>query len=770
MRSDLIPIRRIARVCAVLAGLWLLAACGEGGGSGGARPPAAHVPLVAATNSASGAEVITTRSETSRLQQFFSQENLRATVFSGDANPRLAGGPAERGGHLDLRRVNTGPDATGQGEYFIDVAGEQVFVEPLPMQPILGSQWQPPRSGGGNVELNFVDEPLPQVVRNILGGILGVNYIIGDSVGGTLTFRSERRFSQTELLQVLADILARRGFVIQFFNGIYHVGSPDEMESLTGLRQRTQLEDDATHVIRLRRAVPANLVEVVNALIPPGSTVSQTEGTNALLVRGDPSQFLSIEELVRSLVDSRPGAQALAIVPVRRTPPEVVAEQVQAVFTQRGLADVLLVPVPTVPGVLVVANTRETVSQVTSLVSQLDVENRDRAQVRVIQLRHLNAQDLAGRLSEVLGSGELVPPAGNEPAPESSAIIAAAIDQANSGEPVRTNDTGGGLRAPRFIRGTNEALPGAASGGGGGAARAAPAVQPAEAITFSADTRNNSLLVRSNFQEFQRIQEVVRALDVPLAQVVIEATIIEVDINDQLQYGVQMYLERFGLTVRSSNARGAPVDPGGGGFVGTVNSVRGATSIQAVVTALQSVTNVRVISSPYLTVVDGATSRLNVGDQIPFVVASQTSQTGGQVTVTQEVQTRDIGVILSVTPRISPDNSVMLDITQEVSSARSTQTVAGANPVVSQRRVQSQIVVQSGGTILLGGLIQERTDTSDNGVPVLRRIPGVGALFNRTDNTMARSELLVLITPRVVRNADTLDSLTRQLRLHIARR
>lgn len=765
MTTDPIPARRILHLFALFLGLSLLAACN--GTSNGARTQAAHVPLVAATNRASGDEVITTRAETSRLQQFFSRENQRATVFSGDANPRLAGGPAERGGLLDLRRLNADPSGQAQGEYFVDIAGEQVFVEPLPMQPILGSQWQPPRSGGGNVELNFNNEPLPQVVRNVLGGILGLNYIIGDSVTGNVTFRSERRFSQTELLQVVADILARRGYVIQFFNGIYHVGSPEEMETLTGLRQRTQLETDSTYVIRLRSAIPTNLVEVVNALIPPGNRVSQSEGSNTLLVQGDPSQFASIEDLVRSLVESRPGTQALAIVPVRRTPPEAIAEQVQAVFAQRGLADVLLVPVPTVPGVLVVANTRETVSQVTSLVSQLDVENRDRAQVRVIQLRHLNAQDLAARLSEVLGAGQIAPPRGNEPAPEASAIIAAAIETANTGEPVRESDTAGGIRAPRFIRGSNDPAPGAAQT----VTRAAqPAPQAGEPVTFSADTRNNTLLVRSNFQEFQRIQEVVRALDVPLAQVVIEATIIEVDINDQLQYGVQLYLERFGLTVRSSGGAGAPTDPGGSGFVGTWGSTRGASSIQAVVTALQSVTNVRVISSPYLTVVDGATSRLNVGDQIPFVVASQTSQAGGQVIVTQEIDTRDIGVILSVTPRISPDNSVMLDIIQEVSSARTTQTVAGSNPVVSQRRVQSQIVVQSGGTVLLGGLIQERTDTGESGVPVLRRIPGVGALFNRSDNTMARSELLVLITPRVVRNADTLDNLTRQLRLHVARR
>lgn len=782
MTTALIRPWRVMRLFVAATGLALLAACGN---SGTARDRAAaeHVPLVAATNQTTGAEVITTREEVSHLRQFFSQRNLRATVFSGDANPRLAGSDGREGtGYLDVRRVNEGAGGQrqGRGEFFVDVAGEEVFVEPLVRQQIVGGEWQAPRRAGGNVELNFNDEPLTQVIRNVLGGILGVNYVVGDGVTGSLTFRSERRFSQGELLQVMADILARRGYMIQYFNGIYHIGLPAELESLTGLRQRSQLEADSTHLIRLRRGVPANLVEVVNTLIPPGNRVSQAEGAGALLVRGDPSQFASIEELVRSLVESRPGVQALAIIPVRRTPPELIAEQVQAVFAQRGLADVLMVPVPTVPGVLVVANTRETIAQVSTLVTQLDVENRDRAQIRIIQLSHLNASDLAARLTEALGDGQLVPPRGAEPAPEASAIIAAAIETANAGEPVRPASATSGVRAPRFIRGSaDDPSPTAGGAGarvaqgssGGGATRVGmPAPQAAEGIGFSADTRNNTLLVRSNFQEFQRIQEVVRALDVPLAQVVIEATIIEVDINDQLQYGVQMYLERFGLTVRSSDGAGAPADPGGGGFAGTWNSVRGATSIQAVVTALQSVTNVRVISSPYLTVVDGATSRLNVGDQIPFVIASQTSQSGGEVTVTQEIETRDIGVILSVTPRISPNNSVMLDVVQEVSSARASQTVAGANPIVSQRRVQSQIVVQSGGTVLLGGLIQERTDTGENGVPVLRRIPGVGALFNRTDNTQARSELLILITPRVVRNADSLDNLTRQLRLHVARR
>lgn len=751
--------------------LLFLSACAEGGaGASKASASGPHVPLVAATHTSTGAEVITTRAEVSKMRSFFTAENLRATVFSGNTQPRLAGGAPEQTGFLDTSRINSesGGVQQGRGEVFLDIAGEEVIVESIPRQQIIGGQWQAPRRAGGNIELNFNAEPLQDVIRNVMGGILGVNYIIGDSVGGTLTFRSERRFSQTELLQVMADILARRGFVIQFFNGVYHIGAPGELEALTGLRQRSQLEQDATHIIRLRGGTPANLVDVVNTLIPPGNTVAEGDGAGQLIVRGDPSQFASVEGLVRSLVDARPGTQALAILPVRRAPPETIAEQIQTIYSQRNLGEILLVPVESVPGILVVANTRDTISQVSTLVRQLDVEKRDRAQVRVIQLNHLNATEVVASLSSVIdgagmGGGRTTDGAGGA---ESSAIIAAAIENANAGEPVRTQTTGG-LRAPRFIRGPDQQGNGVTPTDIGGQAAARAGVA-GEAITFSADVRSNSVLVRSNFQEFQRIQELVRVMDIPQAQVVIEATIIEVDINDQLQYGVQLFLERFGVSVRSSSvAGGAGGDPGGGGFVGTLNSVRGATSIQAVVTALQSVTNVRVISSPYLTVVDGATSRLNVGDQIPFVIASQTSQAGGQVTVTQEIDTRDVGVILDVTPRISPSNSVTLDIVQEVSSARTAQTVAGANPIVSQRRVQSQIVVQSGGTVLLGGLIQERTDTGEDGMPVLRRVPVVGNLFNRTNNAMGRSELLVLITPRVVRNSDSLEGLTRQLRMQL---
>lgn len=730
-----------------------------------------HVVLVEAT-SQSGASVITTRDEIKSLATFFTPENLRETVFSGDTQSRILGGNVvEQLGFLNLNRVNVGPDGVrqGRGEYYTEVAGEEVLIEPLPRQEISGGQWQVPLTDRpGNVALNFDNVPLSEVVRSVLGGILGVNYVVGETVQGNLTFRSERKLSQTELLQVLADVMARNGYLIQYFNGVYHVGTAEELNTLTGLRERSNLAGDATYVIAMSRTPPEGLEQILAALVPSGNTVSQIPETNNLLVRGDPSQFKSVENLVRSLVESRQGIQALAIIPVRRSPPEAIAEQILQIYEERGLGEVTILPVPTAPGILVVANNNKSISQISKLVNQLDVENRDSAQVRIIQLVNVDALEMAAKLTEIVSGVPLVPSNGNGVTGGGSNVIAAAIESANRGTSARGVSTspGSGIGAPRFIRGSNSSE--ASTQSGGVEQETVPGA--GQEITFSADSRNNALLVRSNFLEFQRIQEVVRALDVALAQVVIEATVVEVDINDSLQYGVQMFLQSNGFEFRSANAPGASGDPGGSGFVAQLADTLGKTSVQGVITALQAVTNVQVISSPYLTVVDGATSRLNVGDQIPFVIAAQSSQSGGDVTVTQEIESRDIGVILDVTPRISPNNTVLLDIVQEVSSTRVAETVAGQNPIISQRRVQSQIIVQSGTTALLGGLIQERSDNGENGIPLLRRIPGLGDLFNRRSNSNSRTELLIMITPRVVRNSDGLDDLTRRLRMQTIRR
>lgn len=718
--------------------------------------------LVAATPRAGGPSVITTRREQSQLARFFSAENLRETVFTGNTDPRLStpeGG--ETSGRLNLGAVN-GPRGSGGANSELQMEFvEDLVIEPLPHQPVLGGQWQSDLRQSPSVALSFTETPLREVAEDILGGILGVNYLLSDNLEGSVTFRSEEKFSKTDLVQILADILARNGYLIQYFNGIYHVAPPDELEVLTGLRTRSGLEGSETQVIELSGRIPENLVEVLSALTPPGLLISRVEGTNNLAVRGDPSQVPAVEELAKTLIGTGQRRQLLSIIPLRRASPSSVAEQLGALYEARNLGDVLFVPVEQRQGILVVARSQAAINQARELARGLDVDTRDQASLRVIQLSHLDATEAAAQLNAIFGGGGGGQVAVTQAAGTTSSILAAGQSLANAGDSARgASTTGDSIAAPRFLGGSEE---------GGAEPASVPSGGNPTNISIGADPRSNALLVQSSYAEFRRINDVVRSLDVPLAQVVIEATIVEVTINDALQYGVQTYLEQ-GLNFARSTPRGRPAAPEGGGFAGSFTFNAGGFSIQTVVSALQAVTNVKVISSPYLTVADGKSAELNVGDEIPFVVASQTSNSDGRVVVTQEVQSRSVGVQMSVTPRISPSNQVLLDINQTISSAQAQQTLGGTNPTISQRSVSSQVSVQSGHTVLLGGLISERSDTSETGVPVLRQIPVLGNLFNTTSNTMGRNELLIMLTPRVVRNGNQLSDLTRQLRIQSAMR
>jgi general secretion pathway protein D len=250
---------------------------------------------------------------------------------------------------------------------------------------------------------------------------------------------------------------------------------------------------------------------------------------------------------------------------------------------------------------------------------------------------------------------------------------------------------------------------------------------------------------------------------------VIEATVAEVQLTDDLSYGVQWYLSGLGLTAHSSPAA-VPTDPGTGG-VAMLNKTFGNFNTKVVLNALQSVTTVKVISSPYLTVMDGKSARLVIGDQIPFPVASQTQTNPGNqqqpVVLTQEIQTKETGVILEITPRIRANNSVLLNINQEVSKASDTAQTGNLTPIISKRNMTSDIIVQSGRTAILGGLIEDRTNETETGVPILRKMPVVGNLFKQNTNNAARFELLIMITPRVVRRSSELESITRLLRSQI---
>jgi general secretion pathway protein D len=647
----------------------------------------------------------------------------------------------------DARPVITGPD------------GDQADETGVPG----GRRFKP----GEKVTLKFDNEPLSKVVQRMLGGILRVNYVAPPDLKGSVTFKTETPIPADQVLMVVRDLLARNNLSIRRVNNVYHIGTADQLNELQANSNNSQLEDATTKVIQLPNGRATEFARVISSLVPPGTQVSAIESSNSLLVKGRPEDFESVRSLIDTLVQTGVVDQRIAIVPLREAAPEQVAEQIMKVYSAFGTTAVMVIPLESRQALLIAANSNTTINNIRRLVRQLDVNLTEKMELRVVQLTNLNAKEVAEEMTKLFG-GEVaaVENAADAAAAPNSNIVAAAKDLANQGvdarmgveqnssTPAASSDPKDGVNYDPAAAGENSA------------SATTTSISPgSDGISIVANERSNSLLIRSSFKDFKRIKEVVSALDVPAGQVVIEATILEVTINDRLRYGVQTFLKSKGLSLRSAELTAA-ADPGNAGFTGVFSQQYGSVNIGAVVDALKTITTVKIVSSPYLTVTNNKEARLAVGDQIPYTKNSQTSNSGGAVTVTQEVETRDTGIILKVTPLIRPDNSVTLDISQEVSTPREEATgdSKGANPVIAQRSIVSQITVDSGATALLGGLIQDRMNKTKNGVPVLGDVPVLGTLFSQTNTTQARTELVVLITPRVVRRSNQLEYLTEQLR------
>ena len=243
---------------------------------------------------------------------------------------------------------------------------------------------------------------------------------------------------------------------------------------------------------------------------------------------------------------------------------------------------------------------------------------------------------------------------------------------------------------------------------------------------------------------------------------VLEATIAEVTLNNQLNYGVQFFLESGNLSVTSSNNANGSTDASFPGLAASF--LRGDSG--AILSAIDTVTNLNVISSPRLMVLDNQSARLQVGDEVP-VITQQQQSTDGDSNIVNNIEFKETGVTLQITPRVNSSGLVTLDILQETSNVVSESVDGTLTPTISQRTIESSIAVQDGNTILLGGMIQESNSAGKSGVPILSDLPAIGGLFGTRSNGLARTELIVLLTPRVIRNPNDVRDASEEMRLRL---
>jgi general secretion pathway protein D len=300
-------------------------------------------------------------------------------------------------------------------------------------------------------------------------------------------------------------------------------------------------------------------------------------------------------------------------------------------------------------------------------------------------------------------------------------------------------------------------------------------------VGVSAVEETNSILVRSTPQAWRSIKEVIDKLDVMPMQVHIEAQIATVELTGDLSYGVNWYFENAVDEIQEGlSAAGRGIWGDISGSIEPVNTTTGAGGLAwtflgrnagAIIRALDSITDVRMLSTPSVFVRNNSVANLLVGDNIPIASVSFDPTTGTEGTFSQ-VQYLETGNILKVRPRATKDGTVFLDIVQEISipgAAPSCGEEGGTcNPAIATRKLQTRAAVQSGDTVMLAGLIDDSAERGSSGLPGLNRLPIIGGLFGQQTSNKRRRETIVLITPTIVRDSrearDLTDEYTRRFR------
>ena len=280
-------------------------------------------------------------------------------------------------------------------------------------------------------------------------------------------------------------------------------------------------------------------------------------------------------------------------------------------------------------------------------------------------------------------------------------------------------------------------------------------------VTIIADQDNNAVLVMASQQDYRAIEAAIRRLDVAPRQVLIEATIAEVTLSDTLSYGVRWFVEN------SDNQFGynAPVPSEASGEGLAFAFFDEASDLRFFFDALASASSVKFLSTPQVMVLDNQTANIRVGDQIPVTTRSSQSTTNPDAPIVTEVQFRDTGTLLTVTPRINAGGQITLDISQEVSLPGTEPALGGGGNVsIAQRTINSSVIVQSGQAVVLGGLILETTSEGRSGIPLLKDIPVLGRLFSTTSEDVFRTELIVTVSPTVIENQREMRKVTEELR------
>jgi general secretion pathway protein D len=670
-----------------------------------------------------------------------------------------------------------------------------------PTLPAQSSAQQP-----GDISLDFADTDIREVVAQILGNILKVNYTIDASVRGTATLRTVAPLSRSQLLPTLQSLLAQNSAALVQSGSLYRVVPAAQAAASVGADGTA-----GSVLVPLHYASAEDLAKLLQPYVGDGGRVVADSGRNALLIAGEPQARESLVGLVRAFDIDLLARQSYALLPVTAGDVKEFAVALQDAFRgQTGGALVGLVrvvPMSRINAVLVISPQARYIDEARRVYALID---RARQQTirswHVHYLQNSHAGDIAYVLQQAFTPNNVTAQPSNAAQAGLQRISSAVSGLGGTfGRGPGGGAYGGGLQGGLAgsglsgggLTGSMTGVPTGIAGGGGlnpavgaGGQAAGPQSQvPSgnpllgpldsssgnaeanpDAMRIIPDQQNNAVLMYGTQRETDTIEAMLRKIDILPLQVRIDAVIAEVTLNDNLQYGTQFFFKAGGINGILNNAQQISLQSPAQAqlnlnFPGFFLGSHGLGGAPFAINALQQVTQVHVLSSPELMVLDNQPARLQVGNVVPYISQTAQSTITSNAPIVNSINYQQTGVIMEVTPRVNSGGLVTLDILQDVSDVSNIITTPGINsPTFLDRNVTSRVVVQDGQTIGLAGLIRDNVNVGNQGIPWLKDVPLLGFLAGNQNNTRQRTELLILITPHVIHDQRDALALTEDLR------
>jgi general secretion pathway protein D len=641
-----------------------------------------------------------------------------------------------------------------------------------------------PASGGPLTMLNFVNADLPGVVSS-LARFTGRNFVVDPRVKGQLTLVSEAPVDAATAYGMLLGALRMQGFAVVDVNGVNRV-VPEADAKLQGVGvtdgSAPASGELLTRVFQLRYENAANLVPILRPMIAPNNTINAYANNNTLVITDYADNLARIAQVIAGI--DTPDSLSTDVVPIRHGVALDVAALVSQMLNQRGAGEgahqTVVLADPRSNAVLLRATSPERLELARKLVHRIDSPETREGNLNVVYLR--NAQ--ATRLAEVLRGALTGLQNSGRPGGAGESIQAGALSEAPLSDAMNPSGSGIGL-TPAGQFGAGTAAGNAYAQGMTGTLRqagvGAPVAFTAGGATVQADPATNTLLISAPPPLYRTLREVIDQLDQRRAQVLVESLIVEVNEDKAAEFGIQWMLGGNNISGNDSNAFLGGANFGGSGIrangVSTIDAlgqglslgvVRGTVNILGnevinlgvLARAMQSTGGVNVLSTPNLMTLDNEEASIVVGRTVPFVTGQYTTSADGASNPFQTVTREDVGLTLRIRPQVSEGGAVKLALYQEVSSIDPAASDAANALITRKRALDTNVLVDDGQIIVLGGLLEDTISDGTSSVPLLGDIPGIGNLFRYDTRQRTKTNLMVFLRPHIVRDARDSASVT----------